>query len=265
MRSLREGGCAKQRSDLSFALNQIELLTTVSQAYFHLAGHLLCLRTAPIVIPNFVETEVFRPTRKSIQSMAIRRIRLIHVSNFRPVKDPVAVARLFEAIHPRVNCELWLVGNGQGLQKTRAYLREAGLMSHVRCFGFRDDVHRILPEADILLMPSKEESFCLAALEAMSCGLPVVATRVGGLRELIEHEASGYLFDPEDSREGVRFIERLSSDPGLYFSVRHSAIRRAGAFEARRNVAQYEKQYRKLLAGRHPPRVVSRAPAPMAE
>jgi N-acetyl-alpha-D-glucosaminyl L-malate synthase BshA len=171
-----------------------------------------------------------------------------HVSNFRPVKRVDAVVAVFDRIHRRVPSRLLLVGDGPDLPLALRLAREAGLASHVHAVGAQEDVLPLLSVSDVFLLPSAQESFGLAALEAMACGVPVVASRVGGLPEVIADGVTGYLHPP-DSLDGM-----AESAVGL---LTDEARRRAMGAEAARQVSErfcadrivprYEACYRRLL------------------
>ena len=179
---------------LTRALARLDAVTTVSHAHARLATELLRLGEPPLVIPDFVDLARFvqahvAPTEPSRR----RRPRIAHVSNFRPVKNPELLAQTFVAVARSVDAELWLIGDGEGLASARRILHAAGLAGRVRHWGLHADVAPILQRCDLLLVTSDQESFCLAALEAMACGVPVVGRRLGGLPEVVQHGESGLL------------------------------------------------------------------------
>jgi glycosyltransferase involved in cell wall biosynthesis len=118
----------------------------------------------------------------------------------------------------------------------------------VRYWGLRNDVGTILAQADLLIMTSRAESFCLAALEAMGCGVPILATRVGGLPEVVIHGKSGLLFSLDDYEAAVGLAVSLLSNPAQHRAMRKMAVRRAAHFDQRRIVPRYENLYQRLLS-----------------
>jgi N-acetyl-alpha-D-glucosaminyl L-malate synthase BshA len=225
-------------------LRDTDLLTTVSKTYAELARARLDLDTAPLVIPNFVDMDDF-PLSVDFQDTVSerRRPRLVHVSNFRAVKNPEGVARVFAALREQVPAELWLVGEGPGLAELASAIDRAGLGSDTRVLGYQPDIGQTLAQCDVLLMTSWEESFCLAALEAMACGLGVVAPSVGGLTEVAEHGRTAMLFEPGDYDEAVRLTHRLLTERDLRLEIRRRAAERAHDFSARSVVERYEAVY----------------------
>jgi glycosyltransferase involved in cell wall biosynthesis len=173
--------------------------------------------------------------------------RLVHVSNFRPVKNPEGIATLFAHVRRVAPAELWLVGDGPGLPAVVEQLRRAGLECDVRIFGYRTDVQRLITECDALVMCSHEESFCLAALEAMVAGVPVVATAVGGLVELAQGGAA-LLYPAGDPDAGARSVLELLGDDALRRRLRASGLDRARAFSVDAALVAYEQLYRGLMA-----------------
>jgi L-malate glycosyltransferase len=236
------------------ALRDTDVYTTVSETYADLARSRLGLAGAPLVIPNFVDLADFpRSVDFRDAGAGRRKPRVVHVSNFRPVKNPGDVARVFVALRERIPAELWLVGQGPGLADLVETLREAGVGADVRVLGYRSDIGETLSRCDLLLVTSWEESFCLAALEAMACGLCVVATSVGGLAEVAEHGRTAMLFEPGDYEEGARLTLRLLTDDDLRLRMRRLATERALDFSAHSVVRRYEALYQLACSPCAPP------------
>jgi L-malate glycosyltransferase len=233
---------------LARALEGVDALTTVSRSHARLSVETLKLSFEPVVIPNFVNVERFRPTDRG-RANGHRPV-VIHVSNFRRVKDPEAVARVFGRVRREVDAELWLVGDGEMMAAVRARLVGAGLEGHVRRFGLHDHVEEILPHAQVLLLTSRAESFCLAALEAAACGVPVVAPRVGGVPEVVADGETGELFEPGDEEAAAGLVVRLLRDPFRRSAMAVAAVRRARRFGGEVVVPRYEALYRRVLAER---------------
>ena len=222
------------------ALHATDALTTVSHAYAALARERLVV--APLVVANFVEGACATARASDFASCG-RTPRLVHVSNFRPVKDSQAIAALFASVRRAAPAELWLVGDGPDLPAVVQEVRRAGLERDVRVFGYRADAQSLLAQCDVLVMSSREESFCLAALEAMAAGLPVVATAVGGLVELAQGGAA-LLYPAGDPAAGARRVLDLFGDAALRRRLRAAGLERAGAFSAEAALASYERLYR---------------------
>lgn len=225
-------------------LARADALTAVSHSLAGDASELFGLERAPDVVPNFIDVQRFRPGARTQRSTR----RIAHLSNLRPVKQPAAMARIFADARRRIDAELWLVGaDGDGT--VDALLTGAGATDGVVRFGLRTDPQAILPHADVLLMTSRSESFCLAALEAAACGVPTVAPRVGGLPELVRDGISGMLFEPGDEDAAVDALVTLLHDDLLRTRMGRAA--RAVAIELATTavVPRYEALYGELLGG----------------
>ncbi|MBI1797046.1 MAG: N-acetyl-alpha-D-glucosaminyl L-malate synthase BshA [Candidatus Eisenbacteria bacterium] len=154
--------------------------------------------TRPIdVIYNFVDPAVFAPRKHSSIRLAPPSSKVImHASNFRPVKNIPAVIRIFAEVRRKVAAKLVMVGDGPEKAGAEQLARELGVDRDVLFLGNQDCMEELLPLADIFLLPSSSESFGLVALEAMSAEVPVVASSIGGLPEVVEHGMTGFLHDP---------------------------------------------------------------------
>ncbi len=173
---------------------------------------------------------------------------IIHLSNFRPVKRVDAVVEIFQRVRKDVRAKLILVGEGPELGRAMRMVHEYGLACDVEALGEQDQVVPLLSVSDLFLLPSAQESFGLAALEAMACEVPVVASRVGGLPEVVEDGVSGLLCDPENIDGMAKGAVSLLSDP-----VMHKRFARAGLERVRRHfcagrvVPQYEAYYQEVI------------------
>jgi N-acetyl-alpha-D-glucosaminyl L-malate synthase BshA len=205
------------------------------------------------VIPNFVDTELFRPGREPCNRASLapggEKI-VMHVSNFRAVKRVEDAVEVFHRIRSRVPARLVFVGDGP--ERPRAVQRadELGIRDHVLFLGKHASVDELLSCADLFLLPSENESFGLAALEAMSSGAPVIASNVGGLPEVVEHGVSGYLLPVGAVDEMAEAGVRLLGDEAHHRAVSGAARARAVArFSAASVVTRYEQVYRRVIEG----------------
>ena len=243
---------------LAASLANLDRLTTVSVSYAHLASQVFGLSTYPEVIPNFVDLSRFRPQTHSrldpnmlfMRSPSGCKAKIIHVSNFRRVKDPQSAARIFLGIREKIEAEFWLVGDGPEMGAIKTIFAQNGREQDVRFWGLRRDVAPILAHAHLLLMTSLFESFCLAALEAMACGLPVLATNVGGLAEVVVDGLTGFLFPVGDLASAIDLAVGLLSDPVRRQTMGEAATIRARGFGQKRIVTTYETLYSRLLCNR---------------
>jgi N-acetyl-alpha-D-glucosaminyl L-malate synthase BshA len=184
-----------------FSIEVSDAITTVSNFLKRETLNAFKVEKPVSVIHNFVDCGEFRPTRnEDIRSrFAGRNEKLVvHVSNFRKVKNIPTVVDVFAKVRERHAARLLLVGDGPELEGIERSVNERGLNREVIFLGDQEFISDILPVGDVFLLPSEHESFGLAALEAMSCGVPVVASNIGGLHEVIEDGETGFLFDPHD-------------------------------------------------------------------
>ena len=205
------------------------------------------------VIPNFVDPEVYRRDRKPCHRSTLapdgERI-VMHISNFRPVKRIVDVVEIFAGIHREIPSRLVLVGDGPDRPRGLERARELGVIDQVLFLGKHQSVDELLACADLFLLPSRNESFGLAALEALACGTPVVASNMGGLPELVVHGETGFLFPMGAVEEMAEAGVSLLRDEGTWH--RFSAAARADAVERFSNdriVPLYEDLYSDVLRG----------------
>ena len=237
---------------VAFSIEQSDHVTAVSASLRASTSTELGIRRDVEVIPNFLDCGVHR--RIDVPGLRARftggddHVRLVtHVSNFRPVKRVDAVMAVFDRIRRRVPARLLLVGDGPDLPMALRLAREAGHGSDVHAVGALEDVLPLLSVSDVFLLPSAQESFGLAALEAMACAVPVVASRVGGLPEVIEHGVTGYLHPPEALDEMADSVVLLLTDEARRRAMGVEAARQVGErFCADRIVPQYEACYRRL-------------------
>ncbi len=173
---------------------------------------------------------------------------LIHISNFRPVKRVGDVIRIFARVSAQLNARLILVGDGPDAPVAEALAEELGVRDKVEFLGVVDRVAPILRNADLLLLPSATESFGLVALEAMTSGVPVIASDIGGIPEVVEDGVSGYLLPVGDIDLMAEKAVELLSDCAQWESFSAAARNRAvETFDYRLIVPQYEAIYERVL------------------
>jgi N-acetyl-alpha-D-glucosaminyl L-malate synthase BshA len=190
-----------------------------------------------------------------------RQVTLMHISNFRPLKRTDDVVRIFARVRESLDARLVLVGDGPEYGRTRELVEKLGLADHVRYVGVVDGVAPLLAAADVLLLPSETESFGLVALEAMASGVPVVASDVGGLPEVVEHGVTGFLAPVGDVDAMAGYCLKLLTDCAVGKRYGEAARRRAEEkFDYRSIIPMYERIYERLLA--RAPALSGAAPAP---
>jgi N-acetyl-alpha-D-glucosaminyl L-malate synthase BshA len=241
---------------VAFSIEQSDGVTAVSESLKQDTYRELGLTREIRVIPNFLDCSTYR--RREASNLRARLAPngekiVVHVSNFRPVKRTVAVIEIFARVRAEVPARLLMVGDGPEIDEASRLSRTLGLAEDVDFLGEQDQVVPLLSVADVFLLPSAQESFGLAALEGMACEVPVVASRVGGLPEVIEEGVSGFLH-PKDDLEGMaRSTIRILTDEALHSRMASAARAAARArFCDDKIVPLYETFYQEALAA--PPR-----------
>src|SRR5262252_5599450 len=204
------------------------------------------------VIYNFVNCDVYMRDPKAAEHRSEfaapdERI-LVHVSNFRPVKRLCDVIEIFDRVQKQLPARLLLMGDGPERSRAEWLVNQKGLRQRVDFLGKVDSVHEKLSIADLLLVPSELESFGLAALEAMACEVPAIATAVGGVPEVIEHGKSGFLAQVGDVDTMARYaIDILSDEKRLREMGKTARWEAQSQFCASRIIPEYEKFYERVL------------------
>ena len=214
--------------------------------------------TRPIeVVHNFVNCDVYKPygeEKAEIRQQARRRFAaddeslIVHLSNFRPVKRVTDVLRVFAQIADQIPARLILIGDGPDRSTAEWLAHTLEIQDRVQFLGKQDSVSELLPLADLMLMPSEMESFGLAALEAMACQTPAVATRVGGVPELITDGENGLLFAVGDVDGMAEASVALLRDKDRHEAMRKAARKTAqDRFCSSRILPQYVRYYESLI------------------
>ncbi len=230
---------------VAFCIDQSDGVTAVSESLRADTCQLLGITRDIAVIPNFLDGVTF--ARRDLPRRPGGTPRVVHISNFRPVKRVSAVVDVFARVRAQIPATLVLVGGGPELAPAQDRLHALRLDADVEYAGERLDIVDVLTQADVFLLPSATESFGLAALEAMACEVPVVASRVGGLPEVIDEGVTGFLHPPEDIDGMAASIVRLTADPALHARMAAAARQVAvDRFSASRIVPLYEAAYKAL-------------------
>jgi N-acetyl-alpha-D-glucosaminyl L-malate synthase BshA len=210
------------------------------------------------VIRNFVNCDVYVRDNAKVAAMRPRfaaageRL-LVHLSNFRPVKRVLDAVEVFARVAQQIPARLLMIGDGPDRSSAEYLALRLGVADRIHFLGKQDNVNELLPLADLMIMPSEMESFGLAALEAMACSVPTVATRVGGVSELIDDGLNGLLFALGDVDAMAAAALDLLRDPARLAAMASAARRNASdRFCTTRIIPLYEQYYERVLA-RSPP------------
>ncbi len=237
---------------VAFCIQQSDGVTTVSDSLKADTYRELGVTCDIRVIPNFIDCALNR--RRDVGALRARLAPagqkiLIHVSNFRPVKRPSAVIEVFARVRREVPAKLLMVGDGPECAAATRLARTLGVADDVQFLGEQEQVVQLLSAADAFILPSSQESFGLAALEAMACEVPVVASRIGGLPEVIEDGVTGFLHALDDLDGMAASVLRLINDEGLRRRVAEAARDSATSrFCDWRIIPAYESYYEEILA-----------------
>jgi L-malate glycosyltransferase len=237
-----------------FGIEKSDAVTAVSRHLADVTVSELGVRRPIEVIPNFVDAAVYRPGGASPYARTLfsgDEALIFHISNFRPVKKIADVLGTFDRIRKKTPARLVLVGDGPDRSLAERLAREGGFADRTSFLGNVAAIETILPLGRLLLLPSDAESFGLAALEAMACGVPVIGTAAGGLPEVVEDGVSGYLRPVSDVAGMAEAGLSLLADPARWQAFSAAARRRAvETFPTGSIVARYRALYEKTLAGR---------------
>jgi len=202
-------------------------------------------------IPNFVDRERFRPgadrglrARLAAEGEAV----LVHVSNFRPVKRVRDAVRVLAKVRAAFPARLLLVGDGPDRPAAEEEAAALGVEGAVSFLGEQGSVESVVAAADLFLLPSESESFGLAALEAMACGVPVIGTRTGGLPEVVRDGVDGHLCAVGDADGMAALAGGLLAEPARLAAFREAARERSREFDRADVVRIYQECYREILA-----------------
>jgi len=235
-----------------FSIEQSDGVTAISQYLQERTRREFDIRNNIQVIYNFVNCDVYARGENTAElkreyAPGGERL-LVHLSNFRPVKRVTDCIEVFDQVRKQVPSKLLMIGDGPDRSRAEWLAVQKGIHNDVIFLGKQEQVQEKLSLADILLLPSELESFGLAALEGMACEVVPIATRVGGIPELIEHGKSGYLAEVGDVDTMARYvIELLNDEKALQQMAKASRAVAQSRFCASRIIPQYEEFYRRVL------------------
>ena len=227
-----------------FSMERSDGITTISEFMRKRTEEFFGITKPVEVIHNFVNCDLYKPDPEA-QKVGPKRI--LHISNFRPVKRVLDSVRTFAKVRKEVDAELWMAGDGPDRSGAEQLARELGVDQHVRFLGKQDHMERLIPRMHALHLPSETEAFGLAALEAMACGVPPVATLSGGLPDLITNGRDGFMEPVGDTdAQAARLVEMLMDEAvreRLSAAARKTAQTR---FCTTLLIPKYEQYYKKV-------------------
>ena len=234
-----------------FSLLESDGVTAVSNYLSRQVRQRFKLEGDVTTIYNFIDLERFSPSNRdgAVRSrFACGDEALVgHLSNFRWVKRVPDVVRVFQRIVLHVPACLVMIGDGPDLPAVKLVADELGVLDRIKFLGSEQDAATLLPALDLFLLPSEQESFGLAALEAMACGVPVIASNVGGLPELVTEGEAGHLFAVGAVTAMGEKAAGILADRTEHARLQAGARRRAEDFRQDGLIGQYEAFYRSVL------------------
>ncbi|WP_264564510.1 N-acetyl-alpha-D-glucosaminyl L-malate synthase BshA [Flavobacterium sp. N3904] len=236
---------------VTFSINKSDYVTSVSQSLKDDTLKLFNIKNEIQVIPNFIELDKNKndftvPCSRSVMANSNERI-ITHISNFRKVKRIPDIIKIFYKIQKEIPSKLMMVGDGPEKEKAERMCRKFGIQDKVIFFGNSNEIDRILCLTDLFLLPSETESFGLAALEAMACGVPVISSNSGGLPEVNLDGVSGYLSDVGEITEMAQNALKILKDDTVLAEFKKNALHVAENFDIKNILPIYEALYLKAI------------------
>lgn len=238
------------KTAVEFSINHSDVVTTVSKSLKEDTLRLFNIKNEIHVIHNFIDTDKYEKAHEQeCQRIALAKpneIILTHVSNFRPVKRIEDVIKTFEIVHRTVPSKLLMVGDGPERRNAELLAKKLGIKDDVLFLGNSSEVAEILCYTDVFILPSKTESFGLAALEAMAAETPVISTNSGGLPEVNVHGVTGYLSDVGDVEDMAKNVLKIVKDDATLLQFKQNAKEHTKQFSIKNILPVYEEIYESL-------------------
>jgi N-acetyl-alpha-D-glucosaminyl L-malate synthase BshA len=236
---------------VTFSINKSDYVTSVSQSLKDDTLKLFKIKNKIKVIPNFIELDKVvkdpaAPCHRSVMAKENERI-VTHISNFRKVKRIPDIIKIFYHIQKEMPAKLMMVGDGPEKENAEILCQELGILDKVIFFGNSNEIDKILLLTDLFLLPSETESFGLAALEAMACGVPVISSNSGGLPEVNFDGISGYLSDVGNIEEMASNAIKILKDDKILKEFKDNALEVAKKFDIKNILPIYEALYQKAI------------------
>jgi len=243
------GNHPNYKTAVSFSINNSDYVTSVSEDLKKSTYELFDTKKAISVIPNFIEDKSnidIINCRRSLFADNNERI-VTHVSNFRKVKRIQDIINIFDGIQKQIPAKLMMIGDGPEKADAEKLALELGIFDKIIFFGNSNEVDSILKYSDLFLLPSKTESFGLAALEAMACGVPVISSNTGGLPEVNVNGVTGYLSDIGDVKDMIANSILILKNDDILKKFKNNALEHSKKFSVDKIVPMYEEIYSKAL------------------
>ena len=235
---------------VTFSINSSDVVTSVSQSLKSDTLRLFKVRKEIEVVPNFIDTSKYQNSvsdcHRSVLASGNEKI-ITHVSNFRKVKRIDDVIMVFYNIQKNIAARLIMVGQGPEREMAEELVAELGIEEKVVFLGESHEIDKILSFSDLFVLPSENESFGLAALEAMVNGVPVISTNTGGLPEVNKHGFSGYLSGVGEVEEMAENAINILKDEKTLKQFKENAKKQAFTFDIYTVVPLYEDLYKKAI------------------
>jgi len=235
---------------ITFSINHSNIVTAVSESLKKDTLEHFKIKKTIKVIPNFICFEDYKllNNEKYKRRIASNNEKIVtHVSNFRKVKRIQDVLKIFKIINNSNPSKLVLVGDGPERPKMERLSRELEISDHVNFLGNLKSTKEVLNISDLFILPSSSESFGLAALEALACGVPVISTNSGGIPEVVEHGKSGFLSEAGNFKEMGQNALNIISDNQTHNQFKSNAIKSAKKFDIQHILPKYEEVYKESL------------------
>jgi N-acetyl-alpha-D-glucosaminyl L-malate synthase BshA len=235
---------------VAFSINKSDGVTAVSENLKQETYANFDINKNIEVIYNFIDFNRFSRLNKEHFKKAIapegERI-ITHISNFRKVKRVDNVIRIFKKVHEIIPSKLLLIGDGPERIKLEKLCRELELCDAIRFLGKQSAVEELLAVSDLFIIPSENESFGLAALEAMACEVPVISSNIGGLPEVNIHGVTGFLSNPDNVDEMAKNAIQILAKDEVLQQFRKNALAQAKRFDIDNILPQYEQYYEQII------------------
>ncbi len=236
---------------VTFSINKSDYVTSVSQSLKDDTLKLFKIKNKIKVIPNFIELDKVKkdplaPCHRYVMAKENERI-ITHISNFRKVKRIPDIIKIFYNVQKEIPAKLMMVGDGPEKEKAEILCQELGILDKVIFFGNSHEIDKILCMTDLFLLPSETESFGLAALEAMACGVPVISSNSGGLPEVNFDGFSGYLSNVGNVEEMAENALKILKDDAVLSQFKANALEVARKFDIKNILPKYEALYQKAV------------------